>query len=236
MKIDVGGWAGPTTPEGRIGAEALVEVFRRMGLHALNVTARELEHLDVGLLSGKDLPLISANIVFEDTGEPVFRPYVIAEIGGLRVGIVGVTDTSFKKWPAAGERTLVIADPIAKADEAIDRLIDECDVVVLAAHVPKWKLRERGADLRRVDLILAGDGFSVDQEPTAVGENTALYIGVQGQSVGAAELTRDSGEGWRLSGNQVIRLSRELAEDEEIKGIVGDTKRRMEQVYLQVKQ
>jgi 2',3'-cyclic-nucleotide 2'-phosphodiesterase (5'-nucleotidase family) len=41
-----------------------------------------------------DFPVVSANIVWENTGKPVFRPYTIQTVGGARIAFIGATTTT----------------------------------------------------------------------------------------------------------------------------------------------
>ncbi|WP_165987120.1 bifunctional UDP-sugar hydrolase/5'-nucleotidase [Streptomyces sp. YIM 98790] len=40
---------------------------------------------------GADFPFLAANVVHEDTGEPILAPYVIKNLKGAKVGFIGVT-------------------------------------------------------------------------------------------------------------------------------------------------
>ncbi|WP_059005826.1 bifunctional metallophosphatase/5'-nucleotidase [Streptomyces specialis] len=40
---------------------------------------------------GSDFPYLAANVVHEDTGRPILAPYTIENLGGVKVGFIGVT-------------------------------------------------------------------------------------------------------------------------------------------------
>ena len=40
---------------------------------------------------GADFPILAANVVREDTGKPLLRPYTIKKLNGVKVGFIGVT-------------------------------------------------------------------------------------------------------------------------------------------------
>lgn len=72
--------------------------------------------------AGADFPLLAANVVHEDSGEPVLPPYAVHELDGVQVGFVGVT--------LEGTADLVSAEGIAGLEfldevETLDRYAEE---------------------------------------------------------------------------------------------------------------
>jgi 2',3'-cyclic-nucleotide 2'-phosphodiesterase/3'-nucleotidase len=80
-------------------------------------------------------PWLSSNVRRED-GRPAFVPFVLKDLGGVKVAIVGVTTTAVPQWEKPENiRGLVFEDPV----EALDRTLAELererpDVVVAAVH------------------------------------------------------------------------------------------------------
>ncbi|UNX53705.1 ExeM/NucH family extracellular endonuclease [Georgenia sp. TF02-10] len=92
------------------------------------------------VLGAADFPYIAANIV-DDAGAPVYDPYHIEEVGGLRVGFVGAITEEMPTLvsPAGiegltftdmGEAVNAYAAQLSDGDEAND----EADVVVVLVH------------------------------------------------------------------------------------------------------
>lgn len=82
-------------------------------------------------------PLLSANSILRSSGEPAFVPYVIKEVDGVRVAILGLTTPGIPHW----ENPTTIADlefrdPLVVAKYWIPRLRGElrADLVVVALH------------------------------------------------------------------------------------------------------
>jgi 5'-nucleotidase len=40
---------------------------------------------------GADYPMLAANVVYRDSGNPILKPYVVEKIGGVKVGFIGET-------------------------------------------------------------------------------------------------------------------------------------------------
>src|SRR3712207_9585152 len=47
----------------------------------------------LGCWEGADFPTLAANVVYENSGEPILPPYAIEEIRDVRLGFIGVVTT-----------------------------------------------------------------------------------------------------------------------------------------------
>ena len=90
-------WTGPAISSWFQGASA-VQVFNAMGYDAAAVGNHDFDFDQDVLLANRDasdFPFLTANITLDRTGEsPSFaQPYVIREVNGVRIAIVGLTTT-----------------------------------------------------------------------------------------------------------------------------------------------
>jgi 5'-nucleotidase len=73
--------------------------------------------------AGADYDYLSANVVRTDTGQPLFPPYVVKEVGGVKVGFIGMT---LKGTPdivtAAGVQGLTFLDEVPTANKYAEEL------------------------------------------------------------------------------------------------------------------
>lgn len=83
-------------------------------------------------------PWISGNIVLAGSEDPVYTPYIIKQVRGVRVGILGLTTPAIPGWedPAHYEG-LEFTDPVAAAQRWVRELRrrSRVDVVVVAMHM-----------------------------------------------------------------------------------------------------
>ncbi|WP_051010693.1 bifunctional 2',3'-cyclic-nucleotide 2'-phosphodiesterase/3'-nucleotidase, partial [Paenibacillus riograndensis] len=127
---------------------------------------------------GADFDYINANAIDSSTGVPIINPYVIKEVGGVKIGFIGVVTkaTPSKVSPAgtAGVKFLSASEEV----EAIEKYAAELQkkgvqTIVVLAHDPATTKGDsttgEAADLAKalpadspVDVVVAGDnhGFA----------------------------------------------------------------------------
>jgi 5'-nucleotidase len=89
--------------------EPTIEAFNQMGLdlnavgnHEFDEGVTELLRMQNGgcgpdnscpngTFGGADFQFLAANVVYKDTGEPIFPPYAIKKFGNIKVGFIGMT-------------------------------------------------------------------------------------------------------------------------------------------------
>lgn len=139
-------------------AELIVEAYNRMGYHAMAVgpfdLAAGLENLKV-LEKKARFALLSANLVDAATSKPVFRPHATFDVGGARVGVIGLTQASmgsyFFEKVARGARVL---DPVQAARESLEALRGQADLVVALAHLSEEEARALATALPEIEVLV----------------------------------------------------------------------------------
>ena len=108
-----------------------------------------------------DFPVLSANVFLAGTDRLLTRPYVVREVGGHRIAIIGLT----------GHATLPgveIRDALETAQESVDLVREHADILILLSHAGLALNRQIAQELHELNLIISGGG----QELTAVPEFT----------------------------------------------------------------
>ena len=105
--------------------ESIVKILNLMGIdaftpgnHDFNYGFARLQELEKMM----NFPIVSANVM-DKSGKEVFKPYVIKEMDGFKVGIFGLStpETSYKTNPKNVE-TIDFTDTIAAAKKAVEAL------------------------------------------------------------------------------------------------------------------
>ncbi|OAA21346.1 5'-nucleotidase C-terminal domain-containing protein [Kosmotoga sp. DU53] len=88
-------------------------------------------------VSEANFPFLSANIVKKGTEEPYFKPYLITEVDGVKVGILGLTTKYIPNWEDPKNiAELDFLDPVEVAKKYVKILREEegVDVVIVGYH------------------------------------------------------------------------------------------------------
>src|SRR5512136_1043898 len=94
--------------------DLLIQSYNEMGYDVVNVGEKDLmmgfKYLSEVSAKAK-FSFISTNLVNKKTGKSVFKPYVIKEIEGLKIGILGLLDDQFNLTFLEKDPGLNITEP-----------------------------------------------------------------------------------------------------------------------------
>lgn len=193
--------------------EPALASMTHLGYHALVVGNHDF---DWGLpyLRAQDeaaaFPFLAANIQGPG-GQPAFQPYVVHDIAGVRVGLLGLCTSALERIAEPGMLGgLRVADAVETARIYLPRLREQekVDVVVVALHAglgaPEAALgaeHQGHALLGKVpgiDLLILG--HSHQSLATRVNGVPVLQAPAQGQGLAVADLIlRKEGSAWRVT-------------------------------------
>ncbi|MBK9375281.1 MAG: bifunctional metallophosphatase/5'-nucleotidase [Holophagales bacterium] len=169
------GWLEARRPAG--GPHFVAAAMSALGYDAMAVGNHEFNFgMDVLRRAQRDssFPWVSANTRNEADGSAAFPEYLVKELDGIRVGVLGLTTPNIPGWePLANRPGLKWEDPVATAGRLVPLLRgrERCDVVVVLLHggleidlatgEPNGTAHENRAaalarDVPGVDLILMG--------------------------------------------------------------------------------
>ncbi len=186
-------------PQERARAETLAQIFDRL---RMDVVVPALPDLALGKdalvkLVGTKRVLLAANV--RDGG--LVRPELVREVGGVRVGLFGVTELG------PGHPT---EPPVPAADAAVRRLQKAgARVVIGIASLGRRGATEVARSVRGIDfLIVANADTYPPPPPQKVGETTLLFGGRHGMGVGVLDLwVREEDPVFVDAGDQAARAA-----------------------------
>lgn len=146
------------------------------------------------LASDFGIPVVSANI--RVNGKRLFDDHVIRKIGGVKVGITGVTGAevllSSKVGIRAGEEAVAawdLADPNRSLQPVVASLSKSCDLVVVLAHMAPNEAKLLAESVPGIDVLVVGHVPGPGYDGERYGDAWVLRTGQKGQSVSRLELT-----------------------------------------------
>jgi hypothetical protein len=132
-----------------------------MGYDAVNVGEKDLM-MGLKFLSEVSqktkFPFITANLMDKKTGKSIFKPYVIKEIVGLKIGLIGLLDEQFSTTLQEKDPGLTILEPISTSKTLTKNLRENCDLIVILSQLGESKDKRLAKENHEIDLILGGGG------------------------------------------------------------------------------
>jgi hypothetical protein len=180
----------------QVKAELLLEAVSTMGIDAMTVGGAEFAFGRDFLLShakSLNLPYVCANLVYTDSGAPVFPPTMVKELGGVKVGILGLAPENLV---ADGVRA---TEPIQAARDAVASLKKQGATLVVALSNQQMGVNETLArEMPEIQVIVAGGTRQKTDTPREAGDGVILEAGSRGKFLGIFEMTLlDGAKGWK---------------------------------------
>ena len=160
--LDAGDAIGPYPLAAFDSGETVIRMMNMMGYTAMTLGNHEFSYgLDVlrERTAQAQFPMLSANTYARDTSKLLTQAYVIREIAGVKVGIVGLT-TPTTKYRASPElqKSLRFDDPIASAKSAVRELkADGCDLIIALSHLGYQGDMELIAQVKEINLVVGSE-------------------------------------------------------------------------------
>jgi 2',3'-cyclic-nucleotide 2'-phosphodiesterase (5'-nucleotidase family) len=189
LRVDVGGALAGTQDYEVMQYRHVLRAFGALGYHATNAGSREAA-LDAATLAAcaKDspVPILSANLLDAKTHLPVLRPWLHAEVGGVRYGVIGIVDSASISEGGLGNG-LEVADAASTIRALLPEVRRVADVVVLLAFATEKRMQALAAQFFEIHVILGGDVSQPSQELVQANRSLILATANQGRAIGFIE-------------------------------------------------
>lgn len=151
-----------------------------------------------------DFPFLSANIFHARNGEAAFTPYIIKDMKGLDVSIIGLTtpDTpALTAYQYTGE--LVFKDPIKIAQALLPKLKKKADIVIGLTHLGYYPDGQHGHNApgdvtlarstKGIDYIVGGHTHDALAQAHRVDKTLISQAGEWGKFISRADFLIENG-------------------------------------------
>lgn len=211
--------------------QVIVEAMNAMGYDAMAVGQMDLaKGVDTLLARAKEarFAILSCNLVGAQDQKPIFQPYAILERGGVRFGLIGVTEPEALQSPGVREVAQVL-DPVASVKKYLAELEGQSDVLIVLSHLGLERDRALAQAVPEIDLIVGGKSRRLMSAPDIVGNTIITQMGYDGEWLGRLDVTLDAQRQLRDPQTTVIELGPDVADDAELKALVEAYKERFPQ-------
>ena len=216
------GTYAPVATEG----EVMVPVLQQMGLAAMTA------HWDFAygpqrlqdIASRLPYPLLAINCYDEATGQLVFPPYLIQEVGGVRAGIVGIAAYIVDKMmPPPFSKGIYLTLGDEELPGYIHRLRHEeaVELVIVISHLGFPQEMKLARTVSGIDVLLSAHTHNRLWAPARVNDTLVIQSGSHGSFVGRLELTLDGG---KITGydHRLLVVDDTIEPDNEVAAVVDD--------------
>jgi 2',3'-cyclic-nucleotide 2'-phosphodiesterase (5'-nucleotidase family) len=207
--------------------ESSVRLMNALGFDALVLGNHEF---DFGLevlqrrLAEAAFPVLGANV----EGLSGVRPYVIKEIGGWRVLIIGLVtaDTPVMTHPrnVAG---LTFQDPVRTLQHIEAKTIKDADLVIVLSHLGFPADRRLAQEVPGIHLIVGGHTHTRIEKPQKVNGTWIVQAWEYGKTLGCLDLIRTDGR-ITLDGGRLITIDPQKGSAPEIAALVENYGRQVQ--------
>ena len=219
----------------RLKAELISKIYKDIGIDAINVGELELAlGLDyIKELEKKyDIPFVSANIA-DNNNQLVFNPYVIKNIDGFKIGIIGIMGNTSDVSKLMGEivgSSLSVLDPIKTVEEKVAEIRDKVDYVIVMTHQHigrNWIIARK---IDGVDLVVGGHHKQKLKTPYEANNTYIVQSGEKGQYQGMFEV-EIAADGTKTGTNALVPMSDKIANDPAVKAMIDEFNQEVNKLY-----
>ncbi len=142
------------------------------------------------LIKKMDFPFVAQNVNDATWGDPVFKPYVIKQVGGLAIAVIG---QAFPYTPIANPRRFIPDWSFGIKDAHMQSIVDEVrarkvDLVVVISHNGMDVDKKMASRVKGIDVIMGGHTHDGVPRPVTVGKTLVINSGCYGKFVSRLDL------------------------------------------------
>jgi 2',3'-cyclic-nucleotide 2'-phosphodiesterase (5'-nucleotidase family) len=208
--------------------ELHLKAMERMGYDALNLGSPELylgkESLE-RTHSQVSFPYIASNLLYGGGRLPWIREYVIKDVGGIKVAILGILDPDdLQKIPSQDDaKGFEVMPPRAALERLLSEVRGKADLVILLSQLGEAKTLALVEAVRGIDVAI----FSERNYLVTPTEKNVIILqtGSRGTTMGLLTITLDDKRVLSVSERRDVPLDRSVPDNERILGLVETYKK-----------
>ncbi len=180
-----------------------------------------------GLFKGDFVAHNVSDISWGSPGDPVFQPYTIKEVSGVKVGVIG---QAFPYVPIAHPLRFIPNLSFGIREEQVQKLIGELrdekkvDLVVLLTHNGTSVDVKLASRVRGLDVILGGHTHDPLVKPILVGKTLVINSGAHGKFLSRLDLDVRGGRVADYRYKLIPVLSRFVPEDPDMARLISQSR------------
>ena len=178
---------------GAVKADLFIQAYNLMGYDAFVPGELDLALGVKNLISLRQqarFAFLLANLLDSRTRKPVFQPYRVREVNGVKIGVLGLLSPSQPlSLPPEETGSYYLQDPVKAARIWVPELKKKCQVVVVLGQLDVEEQANLARKVPGIHLLLGGRSSLLQQEPLEVGESRIFNDGARGEHLGQVDIT-----------------------------------------------
>ncbi len=232
LLVDVGNLTSGGRSYELLKVHYLLAGMERMRYDAANLGEREAG-LDrdtlAKLISESRLPLVSCNILNQDTGRPIAPATIITTAAGLRIGITGVAEAN-EDQIGPGLRVRPAAEALA---ETLPDLKQRADFIIVLAYARQDTLRALADRFHEIDCLLGGNVAQSSESAERLNRAVAFNVTGKGKALGRLAFAR-KGSTLELAGSQALKVKDTIPPAPEMASIIAEFRESLRQRSIEL--
>jgi S-sulfosulfanyl-L-cysteine sulfohydrolase len=226
LLFDNGDTLHGTAPLVRSEGKIILPVLNQMGFSAMTAHWEFAYGPDVLLERTRELdyPLLAMNVYRKEDGSRPFLPYIVKDIDGTRVAILGIAcNIVDKTMPPSYSKGLRFTDGRAELPGIVDevRAKERPDLVVLLSHLGFPQDCRLLAEVEDVDVCLSSHTHNRLFTPVKVGKTVVIQSGCHGSFLTRLVLTISAGA-IEVVEHKLVTVEQSVTPDPETEAMVFD--------------
>lgn len=197
--LDAGDTLGDTMIASKTQGKAVIEVMNALDYTAMVIGNHEPDFSAPTLkerIAEARFPILAANITQKDSGQLFTKPYLIKEVRGTKLGILGL---AYPSTPATTAKKnvsgLEFAEASAVAREFIPKLKSEgAQLIVVLSHLGLQADKKLAKEVTGIDVIVGGHSHNRMQTALQQGNTLIVQAGAHGSDLGRLNLEVRNGK------------------------------------------
>lgn len=211
LLLDAGDTLGDTLPAAKTEGRVLIEVMNTIGYDAMVVGNHEVDFTAETLrrrIAEAKFPVLAANMLDQFSAELFSKPYIIKNVAGIKVGILGLaypnTRYTTAKKNVKGVRFVDAQQTAARYVPLMRR--EGAELVIALTHLGLSSDKQLAEQVEGIDVIVGGHSHNRMREAMLVGPTVIVQAGAHGSDIGRLDLSVES-DGRRA---KIVRHQRQL--------------------------
>jgi len=209
---------------------SVIELMNAMRFDAMVVGNHEFDFGQEVLKKGigeAQFPVLGANVI----GLPVLKPYMLREIAGVRVAVLGVTTEEAAIYTHPRNVTgLQFLSPVDAATKYIPKLRERADLIIVLSHIGYAADRSLAEKTKGIDVIVGGHSQTRVAKPAVVNGTIIVQAWEHGKALGVLDLTVEGGRITHFEGRLEDIQPKKGEEDPAVVAIVAKYREKLDSV------